>query len=185
MPEFPGFHEHVIQQLAEHRETDPGELADPWEDPYCSRIVRLDEKVVVKSFIDGIILAQRWGSEMFRHPPGLQEVLGDVGKDIQTLRFGFADGRIMLSIREMVNVHMRRWVGDSKHIQDWIKSENMTSRNILRNACEEMVLYQQIFDLRYKEFSREYQRESKYEVKTKKSARQKAVFRPVLEIIPI
>lgn len=151
-----GFQEHCIQMFAKDKEGfDHLEETDPWTDDYCYIEMRLEEKIIVKALIDGILDAHRWSSDLFEPPEGFKEVLTEIGRNVQTLRFGFPDGKIRMSINDLVDRHMRLWIATNPCIQKWSDKGLLTLRSILRNACSTLIMHQQAFDYHFKKMRKD------------------------------
>lgn len=142
--------------LEVQRELDEGrnethERHDLWKDPDAMKKHLYSEKHIIKAFVMGVLTAQVWKSDLFGMPDGFQSTIEHVAREVQLLRFGDPkNGRIRMSMNEIVDKHMRLWIQQDENCQKWIKDKTLEAQCVLRAACDVLIYERDTFDREFR-----------------------------------
>lgn len=142
--------------LAVQRELDEGrnethERHDLWLDPDAMKKHLYSEKHIIKAFVMGVLTAHVWKTDLFVLPTGFAATIEHVSREVQLLRFGdIKNGRIRMSMNEIVDKHMRLWIQQDENCQRWIKDKTLDAKCVLRAACDVLIYERAVFDREFR-----------------------------------
>jgi len=134
------------------RELDEGrhpefERTDLWLEPEAYQKHLYSEKHIIKAFVMGVLTAHVWNCDLFQMPDGFTLTIEHVSKEVQLLRFGDPkNGRIRMSVNEIIDKHMRLWIQQDENCQRWIRTNVLDPKCVLRAACDVLNYERAVFD---------------------------------------
>lgn len=158
---------------------DTSAVRDRWKEPFAMKPHFFDEKTLLLGFSHGLEEAHRWQGE-YKELPGLAGVKIRIYNEIELLRFGFDDGKIRMSLYDLIDKHFRLWMKDNDQIQQWIGIGLITPRAVLANSTNYFMIKRDYFDEAFIGFVTELKQRLK---DAKKEGNAEQVFRDFLKEI--
>jgi len=144
-----GLEEHVmgIQRELDEGRSEKYERIDLWLEPKAYKKKLFDEKHIIKAFVVGVLTAQVWKDDFFVMPEGFAKTVENVSRSVQLLRFADPrQGRIRMSMNEIIDKHMRLWIQQDENCQKWIRDKTLDPKCILRAACDVLIYERRVFE---------------------------------------